>query len=154
MLREDLLHYAWKTKKFRLNQLYTSSGKKLEIYKFGNHNHDGGPDFQNAHISIDGTEWFGHIEIHVFASDWKKHNHSNDPAYENVILHVVFDNDLDIRYHDGSAIPCLELKERLPADLSKNYFRLMSSKKNHPVSGSYRSGRSIIENDLARKTSR
>jgi hypothetical protein len=125
MIKEDLLHYLWKTKKFNLKSLYTEEGDPLEILNFGFHNKDSGPDFLNAQLKISKTHWVGNVEMHVYASDWKKHKHDMDPAYNNVILHVVFENDFSIKRKDGSIIPTLVLKKRIPPGLSKSYLKLL-----------------------------
>ena len=68
---------------------YTVCGKKLIIHSRGTWNFESGPDFKNAKISLDGTILNGDIEIHVKSSDWVRHKHQDDPAFNNVILHVV-----------------------------------------------------------------
>ena len=125
MIKEDLLHYVWKTQKFNLKQLETKSGSTLQILDFGVHNYDSGPDFLQAKIRLNETLWIGNIEIHVFASDWIKHNHHSDISYENVILHVVYKCDHDLLRKDGSPIPVLELAGRIPPVLFKTYFKLL-----------------------------
>ena len=67
--------------------------KQLIILSRGTWNLESGPDFLNAKISLDGKICTGDIEIHVHTSDWKLHGHSKDPAFANVILHVVEDHD-------------------------------------------------------------
>lgn len=71
----------------------TVCGKKLVILSRGTWNLESGPDFLNAKISLNDKIIIGDIEIHVRTSDWKQHGHSKDPAYANVILHVVEEND-------------------------------------------------------------
>lgn len=104
---EQLYHYLWKTglrgKKFR-----DVDGCRIEVLDPGVHNHDSGPDFFNSKLKINDTEWVGNVEIHVKASDWYRHRHSEDPAYENVILHVVGVSDKRIQRSNGSLIPQLE----------------------------------------------
>ena len=68
-----------------------------------------------------------HIEIHINASDWKKHLHQNDEAYNNVILHVVYKDDKPIVNENGQAIPTLELKNRLPQKFITDYELLTQS---------------------------
>ena len=88
-MKEDFLHYLWKYSLYSNKQFKLSDGTSVEVLSCGEHNHDSGPDFFNAKIKIDDTVWVGNVEIHVLASDWFKHNHQNDKAYNNVILHVV-----------------------------------------------------------------
>ncbi len=108
-MTEDFLHYIWKHKLYRRNNFYTHSGESLEIIHPGIHNSDSGPDFFNAKIKIDGTLWAGNVEIHLRASDWNRHNHHKDKAYNNVILHVVFDNDVSCFNSNKQEIPAYEI---------------------------------------------
>ena len=125
-MNEDFLHYVWRTKQFQFLNLSTTDGQPVEILDFGQWNHDAGPDFSMARLLIDNTQWIGHIEIHVSASDWNHHGHSDDPAYANVILHVVLEHETDI-YCMGRKIPAIELKSRISPALLSRYLRLSSS---------------------------
>ena len=119
---EELLHYAWKHKIYPLGVLYTSDGRPVEIIDAGLQNTNAGPDFFNAKIKIDGTVWVGNVEIHRCSSDWNRHGHHLDPAYESVVLHVV--SDLDAEVHDlkGRSIPQLCLP--YPSHLEERYEEL------------------------------
>src|SRR5690554_179923 len=86
---EDFLHFIWENRLFHARNLHTVNGESLEIINTGHRNTDSGPDFFNARVKIDGTLWAGNVEIHKKASDWDKHQHTNDKAYSNVILHAV-----------------------------------------------------------------
>ena len=123
-IKEALLHYIWKTKNFDLNDLVTTSGQLLTILDFGQHNHDAGPDFLHAKVKLDDVIWCGHIEIHIKSSDWLNHHHDRDPNYENVILHVVLEDDQIIRLVDRTKIPCLELKSRIQSKMVNKYYKL------------------------------
>lgn len=104
---EQLYHYLWKTK-LRGTDFTDVDGSSVEVIDPGVHNLDAGPDFFNSKLKINGTEWIGNVEIHVKASDWLRHGHSADPAYDNVILHVVGVSDKRISRTDGSLIPQIE----------------------------------------------
>ena len=127
IIREDLLYYLWKTKSFDLTQLYTTDGERIEILDFGHQNHDAGPDFSQGKIKIGDTTWAGNVEMHVYSSDWERHSHDLDKAYDNVILHVVYEHDREIRTTTEQLIPCLELKDRIPKQIKSNYARLISN---------------------------
>jgi len=99
----------------------------LEIIKTGELNSDAGPDFFNARIRTGETIWAGNVEAHIKASDWIKHGHGNDPAYDNIVLHVVLEADVSIARNNGQIIPCLEL--RYDKKLESNYKNLMESEK-------------------------
>lgn len=127
IIKEDLLHYVWKTKQIDLSDLKTVDGKEVEIKAFGIHNHDAGPDFSHGKVIIDGTQWVGNIEMHIRSSDWEKHSHDSDPAYDSVILHVVYDYDIPIYTTSEVEIPCIELRDRIKPALKNNYARLLQA---------------------------
>ncbi len=108
-MTEDFLQFLWKFGYYKKDALVCSKGNKLEVVKAGELNTNAGPDFFNAQIRIDKTLWAGNVEIHINASDWNKHKHSNDTAYSNVILHVVLKNDISIKNAKGEEIPTLVL---------------------------------------------
>ena len=106
---EIVLHYIWEHCLWAGFDQYTTDGKKVEILSVGEHNRDAGPDYSHARIRIDGHEWVGNIEIHVCASDWTKHHHHLDKAYDNIILHVVRTADKPIYNSKGELVPQCEL---------------------------------------------
>lgn len=106
---EQLLHYVWKHKIFPLGEMRTTTGQPVEVIDPGLPNTNAGPDFFNAKLKIDGTMWVGNVEVHTHASDWIRHGHDRDKAYDNVILHVVADDDCHVYRSDGAVIPQLLL---------------------------------------------
>ncbi len=128
-MKEDFLHFLWRTRRFAFENLTTTRGVPLEVLHVGTHNLHSGPDFSNARIRIGDTLWAGNIEIHIKASEWYQHRHQDDPAYANVILHVVLEEDQPVqRPGFEDYIPCLELHSRLPARALKMYHSLQQSK--------------------------
>jgi hypothetical protein len=127
MIREDFLQFGWKTGLFLRTDLFLTDGRKVDILNKGILNNNDGPDFSQAKIKIEDTIWAGNIEIHVKSSDWKKHKHQLDPAYNNVILHVVWENDTDILLSDGSTLPCIELRSFIEKPLLNSYLALSQS---------------------------
>jgi hypothetical protein len=123
---EEFLQYIWENRLFQNNGLRTTSGESLFVIQQGKRNTNSGPDFFNARIQIDDTEWAGNIEIHIRSSDWQKHQHQADKGYDNVILHVVETHDTDIRRTNGEVIPTLVLD--YPDELRKNYQQLLDAK--------------------------
>jgi hypothetical protein len=119
-MNEDFFYYLWK---FRLldHELNTDSGESITILHPGEHNHDSGPDFFNAKIRIGSTLWAGNVEIHVQASDWYRHNHQQDRAFDNVILHVVYENDVPVTDNNGKLLPTLTLKDKFHASILERY---------------------------------
>lgn len=127
-MREDFIHFIWRQVRFDLRSLTTTTGDTISIQDFGQHNTNAGPDFSSGQVRIAGFQWAGNIEMHVNAGDWYAHGHETDPAYENVILHVVYEEDRPVYRSDGGRIPCLELKGRIPKDIIKTYWRLQNNK--------------------------
>jgi hypothetical protein len=125
-MREDFLHFIWKHKKIPNIDLISTDKEAIEILQVGTHNHLAGPDFFNAQIRIGTQLWAGNVEIHIKASDWYVHNHELDENYENVILHVVWEDDSNIFRKDNVPIPTLELKPYLSKDLVLSYEKLFS----------------------------
>ena len=126
-MQEDFLHYLWKFKKFEFLNLKTSNNEVIIIKSTGTHNHNSGPDFFNAKLEIDGQIWAGNVEIHLKSSDWFVHNHETDTAYDNVILHVVWEDDVEVFRKDQSKIPTVELKNYVDNKLLKSYQKLFSN---------------------------
>ncbi len=126
-MKEDLLQYFWKYKKFELSNLKTTRKEDLLLQQVGLHNTDhSGPDFFNARLIINGQKWAGNVEIHVKSSDWYVHNHENDPAYDNVILHVVWEDDIEIFRKDNTVIPTLQLKDYVSHEILVRYKKLFT----------------------------
>ncbi len=123
--KEDFLHYVWKFQKYDHSDLQTEKGEAIAIIHPGYHNDNAGPDFLDARIKINNNLWAGSIEIHKHSSEWKQHNHHLDPAYDNVILHVVYKNDKPVVYRNNKLIPTLVLKNRIEKNKIKKYQNLV-----------------------------
>lgn len=126
-MTEAFLHYIWQHQML-LKGLTTTDGQPVVVHRAGELNRDAGPDFFNSHLTIDGVDWVGNIEVHLRSSDWNLHHHSRDKVYNNVILHVVFEHDCGIRLENGMVPPTLELRQFVHPALVANYDALM-----HPV---------------------
>nr|WP_288835505.1 DUF2851 family protein [uncultured Flavobacterium sp.] len=127
-MKEDFLHYLWKFRKFDTLYLKTTAGQEISIITVGQYLQQAGPDFFNAQISIGNQKWAGNVEIHLKSSDWYVHHHENDMAYENVILHVVWEHDVEVFRKNNSEIPVLELKNYVSKEVLANYQRLVAPK--------------------------
>ena len=127
-MKEDFLHYLWKFKKFDALNLKTFNGEEITIINVGQYLKLAGPDFFNAQITIGNQKWAGNVEIHLKSSDWYVHHHERDEAYENVILHVVWEHDTEIFRKNNTEIPVLELKKYVDAETISNYQSLTSPK--------------------------
>lgn len=126
--KEDFLHFIWKHKLFRLNRLLTTDKEPVELIHCGTHNKNGGPDFFNAKLTIAGQLWVGNVEIHLKSTDWYAHHHYKDKLYDNVILHVVWEDDGDIFGLFNRKIPTLVLSAYTNDCLISNYQRLYLKK--------------------------
>ena len=128
---EKLLHYAWKHKMYPLGTLTTTDGRTVEVIDTGLYNRtDAGPDFFNAKVKVNGMEWVGNVEMHVKASDWYRHGHDSDKAYDNVILHVVCEDDMEVKTCSGR-IPA-QMLLAVPEWLKMDYGHLLYTDKYPP----------------------
>lgn len=123
-MKEELLHFIWQSKLLLGKSLTTTSGESISIIHPGLHNRNAGPDFFNAKIKIGDTLWAGNVEIHVSASEWYTHAHQHDDAYNNVILHVVFNDDKPVYNANSQLLPTLELRSIVPSTLLLRYAAL------------------------------
>lgn len=130
--KEDFLQLVWKYQYFDRKKLTTTFGQTLEILNTGHPNALEGPDFRNASVVIGNITFHGHVEVHRRASEWKQHAHDGDPAYNTVILHLVWENDLQVYRQDGSPMPTLELKGKIFLNIWRNYQQLLDFQLNLP----------------------
>lgn len=128
---EKLLHFIWQFQYFNKSELQTEDGEDLQIIKQGSNNLNQGPDFSNGSIKIDNIILVGNIEIHVNASDWHKHGHTNDANYANIILHVVWNNDKPILV-SGKPVTTLVLKNRVAKTLLNRFELLLNGNSTIP----------------------
>jgi hypothetical protein len=126
-MTEEFLHHIWKFKLFDHTDLVTTFGEEVEIIKAGDHNLDSGPDFFNARIRIGKTLWAGNVEVHINTSDWRKHKHQFDKAYDNIILHVVHRADEKLYRTNGEEIPTIEINKRIDEKLHEKYLNFKNT---------------------------
>jgi hypothetical protein len=97
--REPLGHFAEKWTELEWQALWysgafgtafrSSVGALIEIVQFGFWNRESGPDFVHAAIRVDGGETKeGDVEWDMHVADWERHGHSQNSAFDNVVLHV------------------------------------------------------------------
>lgn len=122
MISERLFQFIWQFQYFNRGELVTTEGDSLDIITQGVLNHDQGPDFLGGQIRIGNTVLIGNIELHLKSSDWLRHRHGEDPNYNNVVLHVVWESDQEIQ---DLKVPTLELRNRIPLQLVNKYEFLM-----------------------------
>ncbi|MFZ2905394.1 MAG: DUF2851 family protein [Cyclobacteriaceae bacterium] len=151
-MTESFLHYIWQFQYFEKADLATSAGERLTVFQPGFRNAHAGPDFSEAKIKIDNLEWRGSVEIHINASGWNDHRHGDDQAYENVVLHVVWENDKPIKRTDGTVMPTLELKSRVNPDLWNHYKKLFTSVESIPCSNHWPKISALVKLSMLEKT--
>lgn len=127
---EQLLQYIWKYRLYKPEYLQTVGGAAVEVIDAGQHNSHSGPDFFNAKVRLDGTVWAGNVEIHLRSSDWMRHGHHNDKAYDSVILNVVEVCDVDIYRSNGEKVPQLVLP--FPEEVRNHYQHLVATDSSIP----------------------
>ena len=127
-MKEDFLHYIWKFQKFNFADLKSIDGQSVVVLNAGQYTQLAGPDFFNALVEIDGQKWAGNIEIHLKSSDWYSHGHETDKNYENVVLHVVWEHDIDVFRGNNSAICVVELKNYVDLSLVSQFEILQKPK--------------------------
>jgi hypothetical protein len=118
---EKLLQQIWLRGDFDSKRAVTTDGRGVQIIHPGRWNLLGGPDFKDARVSIGGVAVTGDIEVHLRAADWVAHRHSSDPAYANVVLHVILfpTDERATAGVKGRAIPVLALLPLLNHDLEE-----------------------------------
>jgi len=148
--QEELLHFIWKSGTLFKTPLTLTNGLPLTIFKPGFLNANAGPDFLFASLKIGETDWHGHVEFHVKSSDWYQHGHQYDQAYHGVILHVVYQHDMEV-ICNKQLLPVLELSSILPPVMLSRYNLLKKSRKGIPCETVFISPpQSQIENWLNR----
>lgn len=122
-MKEEYLHFLWRMRCVSSRNMKLSNGQEIEIIDFGEYNrYESGPDFFQAKLLIEGILWCGSVEFHIKSSDWHAHGHHNDSAYENVILHIVWQEDREI-INNGSVLPTLLISNYIQLDHCTNIER-------------------------------
>jgi hypothetical protein len=136
-MQESFLHFLWQFQYFIKLNLQTITGQEVQIIRNGIPNVNAGPDFSQARIVVEGVEWVGQVEIHLKTSDWNVHHHYRDAAYNNVILHVVWEHNSDIYRNDGTVIPTIELHNRVDPQLLHSYQYLLANQEVIPCASQF-----------------
>jgi hypothetical protein len=123
-MKEDLLQFIWEFQYFNNSELQCTDGDRVQIIHPGTHNSNQGPDFKEAKIKINDIVWSGNVELHINSSDWNMHHHSDDRNYNNIILHVVWNHDTEIKDANGNNLSTVELQSRVSKLLLEKYSKL------------------------------
>lgn len=137
------MYFVWQYQYFNTTKLLTTDGEVVQVLQPGFRNYGAGPDFTNARLLINGVEWVGTVEMHTHTSDWLAHRHQHDRTYENVVLHVVWQDDRatsDRRVDraDGTPLPTLELHSLVDPTLLSRYALLTDSPAPIPCADQFR----------------
>lgn len=125
-MEEKFLHFIWKFQLLQNYPLTTIDGEIVEVLNQGDWNqNESGPDFSCAKIKIGNKIWVGNVELHIYSSDWNRHQHSRDKAYSSIILHVVLNHDSEIEMLNEQQIPTLELKKFISPEIIESYKTLL-----------------------------
>lgn len=136
MMQEDLLQFIWQHRLLKPVSLFTDTGQRLQVVNPGILNRQSGPDFFNGQIRLEDLLLSGNIEIHVRSSDWLKHGHQQDAAYDRLILHVVYEHDVKLSQNERFAVPVLELKNYVDSEVLVKYSHLYNTSDKLPCASS------------------
>lgn len=123
-MTEKLLQYIWQFQYFNRSHLVTTAGEPVAVLFQGILNKNQGPDFTDAKIKIGDTLFAGSVELHIRPSEWLAHGHQHDANYQNVILHVAFEED---NSNTISSMPTLILQNRISGLLLNRYTDWMNA---------------------------
>ena len=135
-ISEELLQFIWQHRLIKPGPLLSSRGNQITVIHQGILNRDSGPDFFNGQIEVQGLKLSGNIELHLKTSDWNKHRHQHDPAYDKIILHVVLHHDVDLAQNTDNGVEIVELASYIPREVLEVYQGLVSNKNNLPCGSS------------------
>ncbi len=141
-MNEALLQFIWQYNLYQLTGLHTADGEPLTVIHGGRLNKDAGPDFLEAKIKVGNTILVGNIELHIKSSDWLRHGHQHDKAYQNLILHVVYENDVP---NVAGNTPVLSLHDHIPAHIFDHYVNLMQAPQKLPCARQHETVRQITK---------
>jgi Protein of unknown function (DUF2851) len=118
---ERLLQSIWQHQRLRRGELKTGDGKIIRVFHPGFASVEGGPDFCNAVLQIgNAAPVSGDVEIDLRASGWRAHGHDKNKSFQNVLLHVVWENEVQSQKSNVQSPPAvLPLKNVLDASLAE-----------------------------------
>lgn len=131
-MTEAFLQYVWQHQLLE-GEMATIEGLPVTVERAGTLNSDAGPDFFDARVKIGDTLWAGNVEIHIKSSDWNLHHHANDRAYDNVVLHVVYENDMAVTLQNCHTVATIELKNHIIDAIWNNYEALLEPPRPMPI---------------------
>ena len=141
-MNEALFQFIWQYSLYQLIGLHTADGEPLTIIYPGKLNKDAGPDFLEAKVKVGNTTLVGNIELHIKSSDWLRHGHQHDKAYQNLVLHVVYENDVA---NVAGNTPVLVLRDHIPKHIMAKYASLMQAPQKLPCTGQHNQVKDITK---------
>lgn len=135
-MNEKLLQFIWQYSLYHPVGLCTTDGEPVTVVHPGRLNTNAGPDFEEAKIKVADTILVGKVELHVRTSDWKKHGHSRDKAYRNIIMHVVYEDDAPDEFREH--FPTMALVRHIPPYVIDQYTHLLHASHSIPCSSKVR----------------
>lgn len=150
-MRENILHFIWQHQYYKIANAFAQSGELIQVLKPGIHNNNAGPDFEQAKLKIDNVEWNGEVEIHVKSGDWNTHKHQQDKAYNKVVLHVVWENDKEVKREDGTTLPTLVLRTLVEENLLKKVSQLLDNLQPVSCSSQWQQVPAIIKQEVVQR---
>ncbi len=141
-MNEAIFQFIWQYSLYNPFGLQTPDGESVTVVHSGKLNRDAGPDFLEAKVKIGNTLLVGNVELHIKSSDWLRHGHQNDAAYQHLILHVVLENDVE-----GAAgnTPVVVLKNHIPQGVIARYSGLMQTPEKLPCANLHSGIRDITK---------
>lgn len=121
------MYYLWQQSQLIDKPIVTTDDRELAIVHGGHRNHNSGPDFLFSKLQLDDIIWVGHVEMHCKGSDWYAHHHHLDAAYDNVVLHVVWEDDTPVFTSDNKQTPTIVLQEFVDKRVLQRYKELLES---------------------------
>jgi hypothetical protein len=113
---EILVQAIWQQQRILRDQLRTLDGQTVRVLHPGFKNHEAGPDFRGAVVQIGSdAPRTGDVEIDLIANGWRAHGHEHNPAFQNVVLHVLWEGASGF----ASGPPAMELRHQLDATLEE-----------------------------------
>lgn len=152
MIQEAFLHFVWQHQYFNKSDLKTQFGELVSIKKVGFHNQLAGPDFKEAELIIGTIHWAGSVEVHIKSSDWYAHKHQSDPNYHNVILHLVYEHDMEVLDSKGDVIPTVSLRGLIKPKLLERYKAMIEEEATIPCGSQLGNTKVITRLSMLEKT--
>jgi len=150
-MQEGFIQHIWGLQYFDKTELKTTDGQCVQVFEPGSLNTDAGPDFSNARLRVGEIQWVGNVEIHLQSSNWYEHRHDSDKSYDNVILHVVWNDDRPVVRRDGTRLPTIALRGRVQEELIRNYRQLIGSSLSIPCEKNFPLVEEIRKHDMVAK---